>query len=64
MSVTYGRLCSSRAPTAVRGARTVRAPSLTSSGPWNPTDAGCMQSGQIGRSQRVQRINASRFGWR
>jgi hypothetical protein len=52
------------APTLVRGARMVRAPCSTSSGQWKPTDAGRMQSGQIGRSQRVQRINASRFGWR
>jgi hypothetical protein len=62
--VTYGGDCMIRAPTVVRGARTVRAPASTSSGQWKPTEAGRMQSGQIGRSQRVQRINASRCGWR
>ena len=62
--MTYGGDCMSRAPTVVRGARTVFDSRATSSGQWNPTEAGRMQSGQIGRSQRVQRINASRLGWR
>jgi hypothetical protein len=62
--VTYGGDFRIRAPTAVRGARTVLASRATSSGQWNPTDAGRMQSGQMGRSHRVQRTNASRFGWR
>jgi hypothetical protein len=42
----------------------LRDPLRMSSGHWNPTDAGCMQSGQIGRSQRMQRTIASRLGWR
>jgi hypothetical protein len=62
--VTYGRAHRIAAPTLVRGARWVRLPSATSSGQWKPTDAGRMQSGQIGRSHRVQRISASRFGCR
>ena len=62
--MTYGGDCSIRAPTDVRGAGRVLRARSTSSGQWKPTDAGRMQSGQIGRSQRVQRINASRFGWR
>ena len=40
------------------------APSLTQSGHWKPTEAERMQSGQIGRSQRWQRIQVSRSVWR
>jgi len=42
-------------PKAVRAGRWVRLPWATHSGHWWPTDASFMQSGQIGRSQRVQR---------
>ncbi len=45
-----------RPPYAVRGWRTDLAPSRTHSGHWNPTDACRMQSGQIGRSHRWQRM--------
>jgi hypothetical protein len=34
------------------------------SGHWNPTDAGVMHSGQIGRSQRTQEMPVGRSGWR
>lgn len=34
------------------------------SGQWKPTEALTMQSGQMGRSQRVQRMPVSRSGWR
>jgi hypothetical protein len=44
-----------RPPKAVRGARTDFAPSATHDGHWNPTEAERMQSGQIGRSHRLQR---------
>ena len=40
------------------------APSFTQLGHWNPTDAEFMQSGQIGRSHRWQRIHVSRSGCR
>jgi hypothetical protein len=62
--VTYGGDWRSNPPTEVRWGRMVRAAIATSSGQWNPTDAGRMQSGQIGRLQRVQRTPASRLGWR
>jgi hypothetical protein len=42
-------------PYVVRPARVSRAPWLTHSGHWKPTEAWRMQSGQIGRSQRWQR---------
>jgi hypothetical protein len=48
----------------VRAGRTVLRPSVTHSGHWNPTDAGTMHSGQIGRSQRVHRTPVSRPGCR
>ena len=51
-------------PKAVFGGRVVRRASSTSSGQWKPTEAGRMQSGQMKRSQRVQRMDASRFGCR
>ena len=51
-------------PYGVRAWRVVRAPSLTHSGHWNPTAAEFMQSGQMGRSQRWQRIQVSRSGCR
>ena len=38
--------------------------SLTQSGHWKPTAASRMQSGQIGLSQRWQRIQVSRPGCR
>jgi hypothetical protein len=44
-----------RPPKTVRACRTDLAPSATHSGHWKPTDADRMQSGQIGRSHRVQR---------
>jgi hypothetical protein len=53
--VTVG-VPTTRPPNDVRGVRTDRAPWRASSGHWNPTDAGTMQSGQIGRSQRVHRM--------
>jgi hypothetical protein len=48
----------------VRGTRCVDRARRTSSGHWNPTDAGRMQSGQIGRSQRMHRTPVSRIGCR
>ena len=39
-------------------------PSRTQSGHWKPTEALTMHSGQIGRSQRVQRMPVSRSGCR
>ena len=47
-------------PYGVRPLRVCLAPSLTQSGHWKPTDAGRMQSGQIGFSQRWQRTYVSR----
>ncbi len=47
-------------PYAVRPDRVAREPSLTHSGHWKPTEAGRMQSGQIGRSQRWHRMCDSR----
>ena len=47
----------------MRGVRTVRRPSATHSGHWNPTDAGTMQSGQIGLPQLEQDTPVSTFGW-
>ncbi len=47
-------------PYGVRAWRVFRLPSLTQLGHWNPTAAERMQSGQIGRSQRWQRIHVSR----
>ena len=40
--------------------RVVFAPSATHEGHWKPTAASRMQSGQMGRSQRWQRIQVSR----
>ena len=51
-------------PYAVRPERVARVPSRTHSGHWNPTAAVRMQSGQIGRSQRWQRMCDSRSGCR
>ena len=51
--VTTGRLRTAP-PNAAVGCRTVAAPSWTHAGHWNPTEAPTMQSGQIGRSHRVQ----------
>src|SRR4051812_1154359 len=42
-------------PYAAFACRTDFEPSATQDGHWKPTDADRMQSGQIGRSQRVQR---------
>ena len=53
-----------RPPYAVRPARVLLAPSATQAGHWKPTAAGRMQSGQILRSQRWQRMCASRWGCR
>ncbi len=62
--VTYPSWPATPPPKAVRAGRWVRRPSATHSGHWCPTDASRMQSGQIGRSQRVQRTYVSRDGWR
>jgi hypothetical protein len=43
-------------PYAVRPLRVVFAPSATHCGHWKPTEASRMQSGQIGRPQRWQRM--------
>jgi hypothetical protein len=43
-------------PYAVRPLRVCLAPSATQFGQWKPTAASRMQSGQIGRSQRWQRM--------
>jgi hypothetical protein len=51
-------------PYGVRACRVDRAPSFTQLGHWNPTEAERMQSGQIGREQRWQRIQVSRSVWR
>ncbi|MFZ8980960.1 MAG: hypothetical protein ACO3JT_04075 [Candidatus Nanopelagicales bacterium] len=51
-------------PLTVTGCRTVLAASPTQSGHWKPTAADRMHSGQIGRSQRVQRMYVPRSGWR
>jgi hypothetical protein len=40
----------------VRSERVVLRPSATQVGHWNPTAASRMQSGQIGRSHRWQRM--------
>ena len=64
VQVTIGGRTWAGAPATVRGTRTVRASIFTSSGQWNPTLAGRMQSGQIGRSQRMHRTPVSRSGWR
>jgi hypothetical protein len=50
-----------RPPYAVRPERVVFTPSLTHWGHWYPTEAGRMQSGQIGRPQRWQRTYDSRL---
>jgi hypothetical protein len=39
-------------------------PARTHSGHWNPTEAGTMHSGQIGRPQRVQEMPVARSGCR
>ena len=44
--------------------RTEACPSRTHSGHWKPTEAGSMQSGQIGRPHRAQAMQVSRSGWR
>jgi len=51
-------------PYAVRPLRVVFAPSETHCGHWKPTAASRMQSGQIARSQRWQRMYDSRPGCR
>ena len=53
-----------RPPYAVRPDRVDRAPSFTQEGHWNPTEACRMQSGQIRRPHRWQRMCASRLGCR
>ena len=53
-----------RPPYAGRPDRVAFTPSLTHSGHWKPTAAGRMQSGQMNRSQRWQRIQVSRSGCR
>ena len=51
-------------PYAVRPLRVAFAPSATHVGQWKPTAASRMQSGQIVRSQRWQRMYDSRPGCR
>ena len=51
-------------PLPRRGARTEARPSRTHSGHWNPTEAGVMHSGQIGRPQRAQETPVGRSGCR
>ena len=51
-------------PYVVRPERVCLAPWATQSGHWNPTAASRMQSGQMGRSQRWQRMWDSRPGCR
>ena len=58
-----GRACTSP-PKTVFTWRCVRRPSATQSGHWNPTAALTMQSGQIGLSQRAQRMYVCRSGCR
>ena len=53
-----------RPPYGDRARRTVALPSATHCGHWKPTDAGRRQSGQIGRSHRVQETQVSRSGCR
>ncbi|GAA2655607.1 hypothetical protein GCM10009864_21510 [Streptomyces lunalinharesii] len=45
-----------------RGAGPLPPPVRTQSGHWKPTEALTMHSGQIGRSQRVQRMPVGRSG--
>jgi hypothetical protein len=47
-----------------RGVRAADWPARTHSGHWNPTEAGIMHSGQIGRPQRVQEMPVARSGCR
>lgn len=49
---------------AAAGAGPLPPPSRTHSGHWKPTEALTMHSGQMGRSQRVQRMPVSRSGCR
>jgi hypothetical protein len=56
--VTIGRVASDRAVSTFW--RPVRA----HSGQWKPTEAWCMQAGQIGRSHRWQRTPARRSACR
>ncbi|GAB3718674.1 hypothetical protein GCM10027590_18000 [Nocardiopsis nanhaiensis] len=63
VQVTYG-FWTTLPPKVVRADRTLRFPSATHSGQWNPTEASAMQSGQIGRSHRVQLTPVSRSLWR
>jgi hypothetical protein len=51
-------------PYAVRPLRVDLAPSATQDGHWKPTAASRMQSGQMVRSQRWQRMYDSRPGCR
>ena len=53
-----------QAAAAGAGARTEACPSRTHSGHWNPTEAGIMHSGQIGRPQRAQGMPVGRSGCR
>jgi len=53
--VTRAVSIATRPPKTVRACRTDFPPSATHEGHWKPTDADFMQSGQIGRSHRLQR---------
>jgi hypothetical protein len=53
-----------RAATSDRADTTRWGRALVHSGQWNPTDAWCMQDGQIGRSHRWHRTPARRSACR
>jgi len=52
------------APANDRALTTRWGAALVHSGQWKPTDAWCMQAGQMGRSQRWHRTPARRSSWR
>jgi hypothetical protein len=53
-----------RNPLPRRTGRIEACPSRTHSGHWNPTEAGIMHSGQIGRPHRAQEMPVGRSGCR
>ena len=57
-------LVTTMSPRSCEARTTFCAPCLVHSGQWKPTDAWCMQSGQIGRSHRWQITPARRSGCR
>jgi hypothetical protein len=58
------RLLARRSRGTWRGRRTPACPSRTQWGHWNPTEAGVMHSGQIGRPHRAQEMRVGRSGCR